>query len=111
MLPGILSEVLCSLNADCDRLAFSVFVTLNQSGEIVPSPSSPRFCKTVIRSCAKLDYDVAQRMIEHDGKLDQLVVAPFHRPSGGYTVRQVAEDVIQLNKVRVGARDTVQDVV
>jgi protein SSD1 len=61
MLPRLLCEELCSLNAGVDRLAFSVFWRITKDGEIV---GKPEFCKTVIKSCAKLWYGHAQAVFE-----------------------------------------------
>lgn len=60
MLPRILCENLCSLNANVDRLAFSVVWTLDAEANIL----SEWFGRTVIRSCAKLAYGHAQEVIE-----------------------------------------------
>ena len=55
MLPAFLSENLCSLLPGEDRLAVSVFFTLNgDTGVVEGVPSIER---TVIRSLAKLSYD------------------------------------------------------
>jgi DIS3-like exonuclease 2 len=63
MLPPLLCEELCSLNPNLDRLAFSCVWRMNADGTLC-SDSPPWFGKTVIRSCAKLDYPTAQRMID-----------------------------------------------
>lgn len=65
MLPSVLSEHLCSLNPGVDRLAFSCGFQMNMNtGEVLyDDPSKIWFCKTVIRSRAKLDYDTVQRII------------------------------------------------
>ena len=52
MLPKALSNGICSLHPDVDRLAFSALLDLDQSGEI----RSYRFVKTVIRSVVKGVY-------------------------------------------------------
>lgn len=62
MLPPILCEQLCSLNPNVDRLAFSCIWKMNGDGTLCDSPAW--FGKTVIRSCAKLDYATAQRMVD-----------------------------------------------
>eukprot|EP00928_Gymnodinium_smaydae_P035082 TRINITY_DN24751_c0_g1_i1.p1 TRINITY_DN24751_c0_g1~~TRINITY_DN24751_c0_g1_i1.p1 ORF type:complete len:1116 (+),score=199.03 TRINITY_DN24751_c0_g1_i1:76-3423(+) len=56
MLPRWLSENLCSLLPDGDRLAFSAFFTLDQAGALVDA-DPPEFQRTVIRTRARLDYD------------------------------------------------------
>jgi len=63
MLPPILCEQLCSLNPNVDRLAFSCIWRMNADGTLVEG-DQPWFGRTIIRSCAKLDYPTAQRMIE-----------------------------------------------
>lgn len=61
MLPPMLCEELCSLNPGTDRLAFSVTWNMAPDGSVVGPPQAG---KSVIRSCAKLAYGHAQRMIE-----------------------------------------------
>jgi ribonuclease R len=53
MLPQRLSNDLCSLRPKRDRLTFSCIMDLSADGELVRY----RFCRSVIRSCAKLNYD------------------------------------------------------
>jgi DIS3-like exonuclease 2 len=62
MLPSILCEQLCSLNPNVDRLAFSCIWRMQADGTLCKE--EPWFGRTVIRSCAKLDYPTAQRMID-----------------------------------------------
>ena len=62
MLPPILCEQLCSLNPNVDRLAFSCIWIMNKDGSLSDKPVW--YGRTVIRSCAKLDYPTAQRMID-----------------------------------------------
>ena len=58
MLPPYLSENLCSLVPNEDRLALSVYFTLTKQGEVVESRSGgPEIVRTVIRSRAKLSYE------------------------------------------------------
>lgn len=69
MLPRVLSESVCSLNEEVDRLAFSCLFTMNEQGEVIANEEKQRpwFGRTVIRSCAKLDYGNAQRIIDSSG--------------------------------------------
>ena len=62
MLPSVLCEQLCSLNPNVDRLAFSCIWKMHSDGSLVDDAAW--FGRTIIRSCAKLDYPTAQRMIE-----------------------------------------------
>lgn len=61
MLPEALSNDLCSLLPEHDRLTISVFLTV-ENGEITHS----RICESVIRSCARLTYDGVNRFFGGD---------------------------------------------
>ncbi|CAI5702817.1 unnamed protein product [Peronospora effusa] len=63
MLPRILCEKLCSLQPQVDRLAFSVVWQMNLDGTLVEGVE-PWFGKSIIRSCCKLDYGSAQKMLD-----------------------------------------------
>ncbi|KAK3258973.1 hypothetical protein CYMTET_32006 [Cymbomonas tetramitiformis] len=60
MLPGVLSENLCSLLAGVDRLAVSVLWTLTPDLEV----TDVWFGRTVIHSAHKLTYQQAQAMFD-----------------------------------------------
>jgi DIS3-like exonuclease 2 len=60
MLPRLLCEELCSLNPCVDRLTYSVVWHTDAEGNI----KEEWFGKGVIRSAAKLDYAVAQAVID-----------------------------------------------
>ncbi|KAF9181226.1 hypothetical protein BGZ51_004975 [Haplosporangium sp. Z 767] len=73
MLPNVLCEDLCSLKANVDRLAFSVFWKMTEDGHLLETS----FAKSVIRSCAQLSYDDAQRVIT-TGSLDPKIEIVGH---------------------------------
>jgi len=60
MLPENLSNGLCSLRPNEDRLAFSVFASINRSGVV----KDVRFARSVIRSKARLTYQEALKILE-----------------------------------------------
>jgi ribonuclease R len=60
MLPEGLSNGICSLVPDADRLAFSVFLTIDSDGRIV----GRRFGRTIIRSKLRLAYKQALAVLE-----------------------------------------------
>jgi ribonuclease R len=64
MLPHALSNDLCSLVPDEDRLTLSVLLRVEEEGRIAEA----RFAKTVIRSRHRLSYDEAQAIL--DGEQD-----------------------------------------
>lgn len=76
MLPPALSEELCSLAPGEERLAFSVVLTLTKETKVIKT----WFGKTVIKSAAKLSYEMVQGVL--DGKaLGDVSVAPEHEIS------------------------------
>ncbi len=62
MLPATLSENLCSLKANVNRLTVTVFMVFDKTGELVSS----RIGKTVIKSLKRFTYKEAKEVI--DGK-------------------------------------------
>ena len=60
MLPKALSNGICSLHPDVDRLAFSALLELDRDGELI----SFRFEKTVIRSAVKGVYREVNALLE-----------------------------------------------
>ena len=61
MLPGLLTENLCSLVSNVDRLSFSVIWEINSKTWEIESVD---FHKSIIRSVASLTYKQAQSMID-----------------------------------------------
>jgi len=57
MLPHWLSENLCSLLPDGDRLAMSVFFTLDMEGRLLTDLEPPTMCRAVIRTACRLNYN------------------------------------------------------
>ena len=61
MLPPELSGNHCSLLPGMDRLSVSVFLDLSDKGELVAEPTMKR---TIVRSCCRLSYGDAQKIID-----------------------------------------------
>ncbi|MDN5862176.1 MAG: ribonuclease R [Salinisphaera sp.] len=70
MLPESLSNGLCSLNPEVDRLCLVCEMRINRSGEI----GGARFYPAVMRSHARLTYDAVAGML--DGSADAAGLAP-----------------------------------
>src|SRR4051812_1493552 len=68
MLPQLLCEQLCSLNPGVDRLTFSVIWKVDADGRIMDE----WFGRSVIRSCSKLTYDIAQ--VKFDFSTHEIVI-------------------------------------
>ncbi len=64
MLPEQLSNGVCSLNPNVDRLAFSVFMTLDEAGAVV----GRRFCRSIIRSKHRLTYEQVMALLEQSAR-------------------------------------------
>ncbi len=72
MLPEQLSNFVCSLRPDEDRLAFSAFMTLDSRGKVI----ARRFARTIIRSRLRLTYEQAMAAIDGcDGDVPRKSVA------------------------------------
>ena len=133
MLPPILCEELCSLNPSVDRLAFSVVWRMHRDGALARG-APVWFGRSIIRSCAKLDYGTAQRMIDgtipefsmNDGDNDGSSSSPSssseeekawyattvpeehweaaRRPTGGHSLAGVVADVKLMHAVAMARR-------
>lgn len=60
MLPHELSNEICSLNPNLDRLTYSVIMNINPSGKILDY----KFAKSVIRSKRRFTYEEVQQIID-----------------------------------------------
>uniref|UniRef100_A0A2N9F0S8 Uncharacterized protein n=1 Tax=Fagus sylvatica TaxID=28930 RepID=A0A2N9F0S8_FAGSY len=77
MLPKPLTEDICSLRADVERLAFSVIWEMTSEADII----STRYTKSVIKSCAALSYIEAQARMDDSMKFIGLL--PYPKACGG----------------------------
>ena len=71
MLPEVLSNGLCSLNPEVDRLCMACELYINNEGKMTRS----RFFQAVMRSHARLTYDQVAAMLDGDA-----VTSEEHRP-------------------------------
>ena len=62
MLPHELSNGICSLNPNTDRLTISCLMEINQSGEVV----NYNIVKSIINSKLKMDYDTVNSILKDD---------------------------------------------
>jgi DIS3-like exonuclease 2 len=122
MLPRPLCEIACSLNENVERLAFSCVWTMNKDGTLAgggyEKGGSQRqqvqgvwYGRTVIKSCARLDYATAQNIIdnkvangESESTIDDALWPASRRPTGGHTIEQVAADVRLMHRVAMARR-------
>ena len=94
MLPEQLSNGVCSLVPGEDRLAFSVFMTFDRSGEMVRR----EFAKSVIRSRARFTYEQVMAVIR-GGRASVAGVGPKELR----TVRAIAALAMELRARRFAA--------
>lgn len=116
MLPRPLCEVACSLNENVERLAFSCVWRMNVDGTLRTKSGNIEkddiwYGRTVIKSCARLDYSTAQNIIENklatgesESEMDESLWPKSRRPTGGHTIDQVAADVRLMNLVAKARR-------
>lgn len=88
MLPFKLSNGICSLVEDEDRLVKSVFLTVSPNGNILGA----HFANSVIRSSKRLSYEQAHALIT----LDNLGEAAAVRPPENYETAFSGKDLTEL---------------
>ncbi len=106
MLPEHLSNVICSLNPDEDRLTFTAEMLLDKTGLVEACELYP----SVIRSDRRLDYDQVQGWLDHGGFPDETIErALFDFRTIAHTIheRRVARGGLDFDTVE--ARVTLDD--
>jgi len=91
MLPEQLSNGVCSLVPNEDRLAFSAFLTFDADGRCI----ARRFAKSVIRSKARFTYEEVMDVLRGKG--------PRMKPAMRQTIRAIGDLAQQLRKGRFAA--------
>ena len=99
MLPKQLSNGICSLNPNEDRLAFSCIMDIAASGEIVKF----RFVKSVIRSRVKGVYSEINSIL--DGKADEDIKTKYSEVCAQLPVMSELASVLIKNRENRGAPD------
>ena len=102
MLPERLSSDLCSLRAGVDRLALSVFATLDENRRL----HGYRFAATVIRSRADLSYEQVQDALDGAKPLGAALQRPVEllmRLARALRARRLAVGALQLDSPEVKA--------
>lgn len=94
MLPHELSNNICSLNPEVDRLTMSVFMEVTPEGEM----RGYRLAESVIRSRARLTYTIASKLISGDGD----AVSEGFAPLKG-TLCEMAELAMTFRRNRMAA--------
>lgn len=97
MLPRELSNGICSLNPQVDRLAFSCLMEVSFEGKLL----SYRFEKSVIRSRVKGVYSEVNKII--DGTADEEIKAKYARVIDRIPIMQELAEILERNRVNRGA--------
>ncbi len=106
MLPHALSNDLCSLNPNVDRLAFSAVFEMDENGHVY----NRWFGKTVIHSQKRFTYEEAQDLIDRVRKGSTLPVIGKVEPCGeALQILNATAQKLRAEKTRQGAIDFEQD--
>ena len=96
MLPHELSNGICSLNPDVDRLAMSCVMEIDPTGEVVDYD----IFESVIRSNKKMTYKDVNSILE-----DNIVPVGYERFADTLRTMKELADILRANKVRKGYID------
>ncbi len=99
MLPKQLSNGICSLNPNVDRLAFSCLMELDKGGVI----TSFRFAKTVIRSRVQGVYAEVNKIL--DNTADEQIRAKYAEVIEQIPVMNELFEILKNNRIQRGAPD------
>ncbi|KAL6768182.1 RNB1 [Auxenochlorella protothecoides x Auxenochlorella symbiontica] len=99
MLPRLLCEELCSLNAGVDRLAFSIVWDMGADGSI----RSTWIGRSIIHSCAKLSYLHVQEVLEGWEPADCPSLTPVVL-TPGHTWEEIKRDCLALHALAKALR-------
>lgn len=99
MLPKELSNGICSLNPNVDRLAFSCLMNISSDGKLL----SYRFEKSVIRSRVKGVYAEVNKIL--DGTADAVINDKYSRVAERIPVMRELAEILEKNRTNRGAPD------
>ena len=97
MLPKELSNGICSLNPDEDRLAFSCLIDLDSEAKI----TGYKFSKTVIRSAVKGVYKEINRIL--NGSADEEIIQKYDAVKENIFLMNELADILIENRDKRGA--------
>ena len=97
MLPKQLSNGICSLNPQVDRLAFSCLMEVSFQGKLL----NYRFEKSVIRSRVKGVYSEVNKII--DGTADEEIKAKYARVIDRIPIMSELAEILEKNRIERGA--------
>lgn len=99
MLPKELSNGICSLNPNVDRLAFSCLMEVSAQGKLL----GYRFEKSVIRSRVKGVYAEVNKIL--DGTADDAIKEKYSRVIDRIPIMRELAEILEKNRIDRGAPD------
>lgn len=99
MLPKQLSNGICSLNPNVDRLAFSCLMNLDKNGTITDF----RFAKTVIRSRVQGVYTEVNKIL--DNTADEAIKTKYADVIEQIPIMNKLYEILKANRIKRGAPD------
>lgn len=97
MLPERLSNGVCSLRPNEDKLAFSVLVTLDENGDMVEKWMG----KTVINSDKRYAYEEAQEVIEGDDDIYKIEILKLDELAKKMRAKRITDGSIEMSSIEV----------
>jgi len=98
MLPKELSNGICSLNPNEDRLAFSVFMEIDNKGTVV----NHQIEETVIRSCQRLVYEDVTKILEEN---DPALIEKYKDHVEDFRDMEELANILRNKRIRRGSID------
>ena len=99
MLPKELSNGICSLNPDEDRLAFSCLMKLTSDGKL----DTYKFSKTVIRSRVKGVYSEINQILDGKPDIDPEIIQKYSHVRQSLALMEELAEILTANKLKRGA--------
>lgn len=99
MLPERLSNGVCSLNPQVNRLTLSCVMEIDHKGDVV----SHRICEGVINTVERMNYDDVSDMIE--GKADAALISRYKAIYDDILLMAKLSDILHQKRFRRGAID------
>lgn len=97
MLPERLSNHLCSLNPDEDKLTYSVVLEMNEKGEVLDE----WFGRTVINSDMRFSYEEAQEIIDTGKGNMNTQILMFHKIAQKLRTKRFSDGAFLFEKTEV----------
>lgn len=99
MLPKELSNGICSLNPDEDRLAFSCLMNITLDGKL----ENYKFSKSVIRSRVKGVYSEINQILDRKDDIAAEIVQKYSQVNQTILLMQELAEILTTNKIKRGA--------